>query len=388
MVKILHVNDYRTAGGTEVLVEQMISLQRRRNLEVSLFTIEDVPGYRRTPLSYVSSRQCCRCLRARLDAFQPDVVHLHNFYHVLSPAILATLGQYRRRQAARIVMTAHDHHLVCPNSGMRFFNRDGWRLADPDRLPRWSYLLSRRWDHRGWLFSLLKVVQHVWHYRLHRRHLGLDIVFSPSRFLAGLLEERGCRTMVVPHPIPSCTVDVAKATGSLHMVFAGRVEPEKGLAEFLAVMSDDADQVLTVVGDGSDLSRCRRICRERGLEDRVAFVGRQSRDATMRAIARAHLLILPSLVYETAGLTLLEALALKTNILTSALAGTGEIVRDTGIGFTFVPGDRASLQRAMKQVHRAFHRGELDNIDVSDVSACRSEERFIDRMCDAYTELP
>ncbi len=171
------------------------------------------------------------------------------------------------------------------------------------------------------------------------------------------------------------------------MVFAGRVEPEKGLAEFLRVMPDDADDVLTVVGEGSDLSRCRRICQERGLGDRVAFLGRQSRPATIQAIARAHLLILPSLAYETAGLTLLEALASRTNILTSSLAGAGEIVRDTGVGFTFIPGDGASLENAMNQAHSAFRRGELNDIDVSGVTARRSEEQFIDRVCGAYSEL-
>jgi glycosyltransferase involved in cell wall biosynthesis len=43
--------------------------------------------------------------------FVPDVVHVHNLFHHLSPAVLPAL----RSQGARVVMTLHDYKLICPN---------------------------------------------------------------------------------------------------------------------------------------------------------------------------------------------------------------------------------------------------------------------------------
>ena len=95
-----------------------MALLQSRGIEVDLFTNDDVEGHRRTPLSHIESSKSKKALAERLAAYQPDVVHLHNFYHVLSPGILAVLDSYRKKHSVRIIMTAHDHHLLCPNSGM------------------------------------------------------------------------------------------------------------------------------------------------------------------------------------------------------------------------------------------------------------------------------
>jgi len=49
-----------------------------------------------------------------LDDFRPDIIHLHNIYHHLSPSIL-TAAKERR---IPIIMHVHDYKLVCPNYKM------------------------------------------------------------------------------------------------------------------------------------------------------------------------------------------------------------------------------------------------------------------------------
>ena len=53
-------------------------------------------------------------MEAVLDEFQPDVVHLHNVYHQLSPSILGPLA----RRGVPAVMTLHDYKLTCPTYRM------------------------------------------------------------------------------------------------------------------------------------------------------------------------------------------------------------------------------------------------------------------------------
>src|SRR5207253_3285398 len=111
MERVLHINDYpmETGGGAEVILAQTIALLRRRGIVVDTFTSTDLASPRRTPLRYVDNPLARRALAAKLRAFRPDIVHLHNYYHVLSPGILVALERYKKRNPLRVVMTAHDY---------------------------------------------------------------------------------------------------------------------------------------------------------------------------------------------------------------------------------------------------------------------------------------
>ena len=104
-------------------------LLKTRGLEVDVFTSDDVPGYRRTVLGYINSKVCRKKLAEVLHSKHPDVVHLHNFYHELSPGILKTLADTKRSHDMLVVMTANDYHLVCPNSGIILFSHNTFQMA-------------------------------------------------------------------------------------------------------------------------------------------------------------------------------------------------------------------------------------------------------------------
>ena len=135
MPRVLHINDYAptTLGGAEVLMARTIALLLTAGWETRVFSEADLADPRLTARRYINNRFARRSLRKTLDEFRPDVVHLHNYYHLLSPGILLDLAAYREQFSARVVMTAHDYHLVCPNSGGNWF-RDGPHLVEIDRL--------------------------------------------------------------------------------------------------------------------------------------------------------------------------------------------------------------------------------------------------------------
>ena len=206
MRKVLHINDYsgRTSGGAEVVMMRTVDLLRAAGWDVDMFTGVDLPDSRLTPWRYIDNQIARQALRRRLDAFRPDVIHLHNYYHLLSPGILTELATYKKRHDSLVVMTAHDSHLVCPNSGGTWFPRRSPRQPiDASRLRRWSYLLSRSWDHRGIGHSFLKLAQHIWNYRWRDRRRVLDTVICPSLFLRDLFAAAGWDAMVLAPPSPS-----------------------------------------------------------------------------------------------------------------------------------------------------------------------------------------
>lgn len=377
-MRVLQVNDFRESGGAEVLVRTTMALLEQRGVETSLFTPDDVPGHRRTPLSYVEGAAVRRTLRRVIESERPDVVHFHNIYHRLSPACLDAA------RGTRVVMTAHDYHLVCPNSGFCAYPGGRREVVDPGRVGRVGYLLSRRWDERTWSHGAMKLAQHVWNYRIRDRRRAIDRLICPSRVLEGLMRSAGLPAVFVPYPIPPAPAANGHRPDVLRLVFAGRVEPEKGLAPFLAALPRDLDAEVLVVGDGSDVERSRAVARDAGLAERVRFVGTKSREETMKLIAASHAMLLPSLVYENCPLSLCEALAVGTNIVTCDRGGMREVVESSGVGFMFSPEEPGSVRAAMERVRGAFLDGTLNRFDASAFLDDRSETRYVERLMEVY----
>jgi len=124
-VRVLHVNKFLyRKGGAEGYMEDLGSLQERAGATVgywgmdhpenthveladtfpSFVEFDDPPPgvVERTKMvgRMVWSLQAQRGMAAAIEAFRPDVAHLHNVYHQLSPSILSALLAAQRRSAA------------------------------------------------------------------------------------------------------------------------------------------------------------------------------------------------------------------------------------------------------------------------------------------------
>ena len=134
-MRILHVNKFLyRRGGAEAYMEDLADLQVAAGHTVSFFGmahplnthLEYASHYPRDiefepPPAQLSERvrgvarmlystSASKGMDAVLSEFRPDVVHLHNIYHQLSPSVLRPIA--RRRIPA--VMTLHDYKLACP----------------------------------------------------------------------------------------------------------------------------------------------------------------------------------------------------------------------------------------------------------------------------------
>ena len=72
------------------------------------------------PFRIIYSREARKKIRAVLDDFQPDVVHLNNIQYHLTPSIILEINKWRKetKKECKIVYTTHDYQLVCPSHGM------------------------------------------------------------------------------------------------------------------------------------------------------------------------------------------------------------------------------------------------------------------------------
>ena len=100
---------------------------------------------------------------------------------------------------------------------------------------------------------------------------------------------------------------------------------------------------LLMVGDGPDLDKAQRLAKERGLEERVHFLGGQ--DQVRPLLSIADVFLLPSM-QESFGLAALEAMACEVPVVASSVGGLPEVIEDGRTGFLLPPDDLEGMSRA------------------------------------------
>ena len=187
----------------------------------------------------------------------------------------------------------------------------------------------------------------------------VDHLACPSAYLAALAVGWGVpeeRVTVIPNAAPSLPAlperDAARARFGLDrptLAFAGRVTRQKGLGVALDALAEVDGVALAVAGDGPDLESVRQRASERGLDGRVRFVGLLARDDVL-ALFRAADASLLSSSWENFPHTVVEALAVGTPVVATAVGGVPELVRDGENGLLVPPGDTTALAAAIRRV--------------------------------------
>jgi glycogen(starch) synthase len=159
--------------------------------------------------------------------------------------------------------------------------------------------------------------------------------------------------------------------GSPLVVFAGRLEVEKGVQTLIDAMPGLRRAIpgvrAVVIGEGGAEVELRTRARRRRLGDVVTFLGYVS-EADLRAlISAADVAVVPSL-YEPFGFVALEAAALGAPLVVASTGGLATIVDDGLTGWQFAPGDVTELSDVLAQVlsdpREARRRAALARADV------------------------
>ncbi|MDJ0771452.1 MAG: glycosyltransferase [Ilumatobacter sp.] len=369
--RVVLVNDYRSLGGAERVVADTAELLEGAGIAAHVFSSEDVPGHRRNAVNFVHHRAARTALARLVNEVEPDVVHLHNVYHELSPAVLSVPA----RLGVPSLVTAHDWHLACPNpSGCRHVDGQ-MRPVDLTHLSARS-LVTSRWDVSR-VRSLARLVQHVAGYRIVDRRSDLDLIVCPSPAQAAVFERSfGATAAVLRNPQPAPPTEGAPSDRS-GFVFAGRVEPEKGLAAFIEVAPVELLDDLRVIGEGEDLERCRAAAQRRGAA--TEFTGRLSAAETLDAMRRCDVLVLPSRWPEIAPLAVIEAIASGCRVLGSRLGGIPELCagRDE---LLFDPFDEDDVARACRAALAADPSGPRPEASAR----AQTRETYLAELVDLY----
>jgi glycogen(starch) synthase len=161
------------------------------------------------------------------------------------------------------------------------------------------------------------------------------------------------------------------ADDDTHLVlFAGRLEYEKGVQTVLTALERLVDQVgavrFLIAGVGTYSDELRQLVDELGLGHRVQFTGFLEERSLRLHYAAADVAVAPSL-YEPFGLVATEAMACGTPVVVSDTGGLREIVVD-GTGLTFPPQDAEQLADRLAEI--------LTDPDLAGRLVARGRERI------------
>ena len=288
------------------------------------------------------SREAAQKIDALVRDTRPDVAHVHNVYHQLSPSILPVLAKHR----LPVVLTMHDYKLFCPAYTMyangapcERCKGGAFYTAALQGCVKGSRAAGVLCATEAYLHSALG---------LYRKHVARFI--APSRFLAAKAVEFGMdasRIEVIPNFVD--VSDVMEERERRHVLYTGRLERVKGVQTLIDAFSRSTlgrTIDLVIAGDGED--RVSLEARVRGLGiGNVRFTGHVAADEVRRLLDEALFTVAPSEWYENAPLSVMEAASHGRACVVSDMGGLPELVRHGETGIVFRAGDVAALAAAI-----------------------------------------
>ena len=274
------------------------------------------------PLSPIYNRWSQRDLAELIHAERPDLLHLHNPYPLLSPAVVRTA----QRAGVPVIQTVHNYRQVCA-PGVYF--RDG-AICTECRGRRFALPAVQHACYRG---SRPQSVILATTLAVHRRTwLGVDRYIALSTGIADHLRMYGIpeeRVSIKPNAIADPGPPVPPPARPVFL-FAARLTPEKGLALLLDAWRahpDGSVGVLRIAGDGPQRGLAEAAATERS---DVEYLGSLDPAGMRAAIRGASCVVAASQWHDVLPTIVLEALAHGRPVLGTALGGIPYLVGDAG----------------------------------------------------------
>lgn len=148
-------------------------------------------------------------------------------------------------------------------------------------------------------------------------------------------------------PSPALRAELTGGADEPLFLTLARLEPQKGLDVLLRAAAETPGARFAIAGEGPLRSELEDLAAQLGVVDRVRLLGHRSDVPELLAASDAF--VLPSL-YEGSSLAVLEAMAARRAVVSSAIPGTDELIEDGADGLLVPPGDAVALAAALRQL--------------------------------------
>jgi glycosyltransferase involved in cell wall biosynthesis len=343
-MRVLQIhNYYQLWGGEDEAAQHDVRLLQQYGHEVKQYcrNNDEIKTYgplRKCRLFFETtwSMKSYKEIRGILKEFKPDIVHMHNFFPLVSPAAYYACASV----GVPVIQTLHDFRLICPMSHLLREERICEECIH-DSLWRSIRYGCYRGSRLLTLPIALMVSAHRWLKTWEKR---VDLYIAVSEFVRGKFIESGFRASKVVVR-PNCFAeDPGPGEGRRkYALYVGSLTSGKGIMTLLEAWKN-ISLPLKIVGDGPLYPWAETFIRKNNLRQ-VCLEGFLSQKEVFRSLKEALFLVMPPIWFETFGRTIVEAYATATPVLGSRLGAVAELVEEGKTGLLFCPGDPDDLAK-------------------------------------------
>jgi glycosyltransferase involved in cell wall biosynthesis len=295
-------------------------------------------------------------IRSILINEQPDIMHVHNTFPLLSPAIYYAAKNLK----TATVLTLHNYRTYCA-AGIPMRNETSCIecLDKKTSIPSLKYGCYR--DSK--LATLPMALMIELHRKIGTWTNNIDSFIALTEFQkktfihAGLPEEK---VYVKPHFYEGNSNSLKWNLRKDKIVFIGRLGKEKGCQYIIDVWEKWNDApIIEIIGDGPQKNELQIQILKKNLSDKIKLLGQQSYTETQKLLSTVKLLIIPSICFEGFPMVIREAFAHGVPVAGSDIGSIPDIVDDGVNGVLFKPGNSEDILEKVKGLWNDQDRLEL-----------------------------
>lgn len=306
------------------------------------------------PIKTIYSFEARKKIRMVLDDFQPDVCHLNNFNYQLTPSIILEIRKWEKQSGhkCKIIYTAHDGQLVCPNHLMKNPNTN--ELCGKCLGGHFLNCTKGRCIHGSLAKSVIGTMEAtLWKWA--GVYKQIDKIICCSNFLKTKLDTDPVlaqRTIAIHNFVDM--VEHTSANKKDYVLYFGRYSEEKGVATLVKAVKELPDVPFVFAGSGP---------LEHLLVDvpNVRNMGFQTGDNLKTLISEARFSVHPSECYENCPFSVMESQMYGTPVLGANIGGIPELIRVDETGELVESGNEAQLISKIRMLWS--DKGKLDRYE-------------------------
>ncbi|WP_444294035.1 glycosyltransferase family 4 protein [Holdemanella porci] len=321
------------------------------------------------PFKTIYSKEARQKIRKVLDNFRPDVVHLNNFNYQLTPSIILEIKKWDKN--CKIVYTAHDGQLVCPNHLMR--NPNNHKNCEKCLNGSFINCFKNSCIHSSKAKSLIGTLE-AEYWNLNGVYKNIDSIICCSEFMKTKLDSNPIlskKTVALHNFIDR--VEWKDTEKKDYALYFGRYTEEKGIDVLVNACKELPDIKFIFAGKGPLESKVNGV-------SNIENVGFQSGLELENLIRNAKFSICPSSWYENCPFSVMESQMFGTPVLGANIGGIPELIKVGETGELFKSGDKNDLVHKIKLMY---------NSDINKyVSYCRNTKfKSIDEYCNVLLNI-
>ncbi len=365
-MKVLMINKFLYPnGGSETYIFKLGEQLQKMGHEVQYFGMEhegrcvgnrvnaytaDMDFHSKSKLSLVSnafktiySKEARAKIRKVLDDFKPDVCHINNFNYQLTPSIILEIVEWRKEndRQCKIIYTAHDYQLICPNHML--YNPNTKKICAKCLDGHFMNCVNGKCVHGSTAKSIIGMMEaEFWKWKGTYKYI--DKIICCSEFLKSKMDTNPLfaeKTVVMHNFVEK--VEHKTIEKKDYVLYFGRFSEEKGIGTLIKACKELPNIQFVFAGTGPLEEKTYSV-------NNIKNVGFQKGETLEKLIREARFSIYPSEWYENCPFSVMESQMYGTPVLGANIGGIQELIQVGKTGELFESGNKKDLKENIERL--------------------------------------